>query len=506
MKTLLPITPRVWQRGYVSVLVVLALSMVLLSILIQSVRMSGTKALESQQYLNSTQALAMAESGMEIAIAEIVKKYSANSDLSASCGTGALGGLPSTKTLGATIPGSFTYLSAAPNATNSYCKIRVKGTVGTANRTIEAWLQFTQQFGTGGFGTTPTLTLDNTLGVPALAIFDLAWPVKGSDGLDRASDPNLNNNAYCSTCTTGQLWNGAKAGNGFAGAGYSQTAANGTSVEYTRTLDYNRNYIMIGLLLGGLNNNYPASVGGLEFINESTQNWVNADNKLPGCTDNNVSALVLGISAKGYGTSGNTTPPNYTASFDTVDLNGIITTGTAQGQWKRLIHYPNTDGSSPADRTGYTPMGDIFAEMYYVYKGPPVIAANAKGNKNDTSFTVDSVANLKKDDYIRASGSTAIKDFTQITSLNTATNTVYINKSLSENLNKDTICSGLCGIIPRDPTAAKLTIGGVNSVFKGLTAGIACLSNVDNNNIKILTSLSTHRIIQWHEVVSSESP
>jgi hypothetical protein len=506
MKTPLPLIHSLWQRGYVSVLVVLALSMVVLVILIQSVRMSGTKALESQQYLDNTQALAMAESGMEIAIGQIIKTYTSTSDLNTSCGTVALGSLPVTQSLGPTIPGSFTYISATPVAANSYCKIRVKGTVGSANRTIETWLQFTQQFGAGGFGKTPTLSLNNTLGAPALAIFDLAWPVKGSDGLDRASDPNLNNNAYCSTCTTGQIWNGAKPGNGFAGAGYAKTAAAGFNADYTRTLDYNRNYIIIGMLLGGLGNNYPASNGGLEFINESTQSWVYADNKLPGCTDDNVSALVLGISSIGYGTLGNTAPPNYTASFDTVDLNGIITTGTSSGQWKRLIHFPNTDGSSPADFTGYVPMGDIFAEMYYMYKGPPVFATNANGAKGKNFFTVDSVSNLNKDDYIRVSGSTAIKDFTKITSTDPSTNTVYINTTLNNTLTKDKICSGLCGIIPRDPTAAKLTIAGVNSVFKGLTAGIACISNVDNNNIKVLTSLSSHRIIQWHEVVSSELP
>lgn len=508
MKTMFTtISLRARQSGYASVLAALILAMVVLIILMQSVQMSGTKALETQQHLDSVQALALAESGMEIAVGKVTNQYNTTTDLTGSCGTGGLGTLPSSAQNLGTSAGTFTFVSAVPDSGGTYCKIRVRGTVGSANRTIETWLGFSTEFGVGGFGTAPTLTLNNTLGVPALAIFDLAWAVKGSDGTDaRSTDPNLNNNSYCYDCNVGQIWYGAKPGNGYAGAGTWQTvtATSGSTATYSRHLDYNRNYIMVGMMMGGLGGTSAAYVGGYQFINASTQAWVNADSSPAGCTDENVSALVLGISAKGYGTSGNTLPPNYSASFDTADLNGIITTGTLPGQWRRLIHYPSTTGGTPSDSTGYAPMGDIFSEIFYVYKGLPVTVSGANGSKNDNFFTVSSVTDLNVGDYIRASGSTAIKDFTKIVSINSTTNTVTINTTLNSKLNNDKICSGLCGIMPRDPTAAKLTLGGTSSVFKGLTAGIACIKNVDNTKVKVLTSTSSHRIIQWHEVLSNE--
>ena len=66
------------QQGVVSVIALLFLVSVVVFILMQSLSRSGSKALESQQYFDSTAALALAESGRELAVTSIANAVSAD--------------------------------------------------------------------------------------------------------------------------------------------------------------------------------------------------------------------------------------------------------------------------------------------------------------------------------------------------------------------------------------------------------------------------------------------
>ena len=491
MKTLLIRSSGLRQRGYVSVIAVLMLALAVLVILTQSIKMYGSKALESQEYYDSVAALAAAESGTELAKAQLVANYAGNGNLGTSCSLTT----PASNTVGR---GQFTYVSAALSSTGTYCKFRVMGTVNKANRTIETWMGFTDTIGTAGYGTAPTMTLNNNYPVQALAVFDLAWRVAGSDGQSPSSG-----NVHCTDCATNQLWFDELTGigNGLGGVGNYTTAGIGGSAPYSHTLGTSasdsRNYTMVGMLMGGSAAAPPSAVGWLKFSNTSNQPSLTAQSATgsagTGCSNDNANAVVLGISGRGAGIDPITGIANTSAGFDTANLNGIITAG----MWTKYVHYPNIDGSSP------NAVGDIFSEIFYYYKGPPVTVTGASGNKNSTTITLTNpTSSLSVGDTIKSG--VDIPDNTTITAIDASKTVLTISNKLDNKITNGTLCSGICSMVPKNSGSATLTLSrNTATLAKGWVAGIACIMGVNNNYVSVVKT-STPRVIQWHEVISGE--
>lgn len=486
MKALLHTPDQRTQRGLVSVIALLFLMSVVMFILIQSVSRSGAKALESQQYFDSVAALAVAESGTEIAKAQIIGSYLINAELNSSCSLTT----PTSNTVGL---GRFTFISAetASSTGGTYCKFRVKGTVNNAQRTIETWMNFSDEIGTTSYGKNPKLTLTNYFPVKSTAIFDLAWRVKGSDGYPNTSSTNV----YCTDCNTNQLWfdDLTGAGNGLGGVGNAASANVSESTDYSHTLGDDRNYVMVGLLMGGSASTAPSAVGGLKFSNSSNQpnslTQSTTGSAGTGCSDDNANALVLGISGQGPGLDQNG-KPDVRAGFDTADLNGII----KSAMWKKYVHYPNIDG------TTLNAAGDVFAEIFYFYKAP-VFVSGASGNKNQNTITLASATtNLQVGDYIRTNSD--LPEGTSITAINGTTLT--LNNKIINKFTGATLCSGICAMVPRSASAATLTLSrNTSTLAKGWVAGLACMKGVNNNYVKVVQT-SRPRVLQWHEVISGE--
>lgn len=234
------------QKGFVSIIALLFLSSVVVFILAQSLSMSGSKSLETQQYFDSVAALALAESGREAALAEMTNVVNMNpGNFKSNCDS-----YPSRSavSLGR---GTFNYAAPPSAATGTICRIRSRGTVGSAVRTLETTLELATVNGVGGTGDTVNLTLTNPYDVPAVAVFNLAWRRQQNTGGGQAT-------SNCSTC--GIAWNQDRiSGLNSAGSlGASQTiTANNPSASVTQTLSASRNYIEVGLVLGGTSTGGP---------------------------------------------------------------------------------------------------------------------------------------------------------------------------------------------------------------------------------------------------------
>ncbi len=120
------------QRGVVSILSLMLLVSVVIFILAKSIDMSGSRALETQQYFDSTAALALAESGKEVANASITAAVNADdAAFLASCS-----GFASSSPI-ALGQGTFQYIPSPTPSSSSLCPIRIKGSVRGASRTLE---------------------------------------------------------------------------------------------------------------------------------------------------------------------------------------------------------------------------------------------------------------------------------------------------------------------------------------------------------------------------------
>lgn len=480
------------QRGIVSVIAVLVLAMVVLVILARSVSIKGSEALESQQYSDSMAALAVAESATELAKSKIISLYE-TSGLS-SCTSGNLV-TPSPNTMG---NGTFSFGPAAVDTSNTYCKFRVKGTVGKASRTIETWIGFTDEIGTAGNGRFPSLTLKNKFApAPSLAVFNLAWIT-----FLTGSSPVL-----CSDCNSNQLWYDELTGsNKMGGVGnYTSTSVNPDSLTYQHTLGTqagdDRHYSMVGLLIGGTPANppnpaiTPTTVGWMKFSNTSsapnTSSQSASDSGLgTGCTDDSANAVVLGISGTGT---------NVNAGFDFADLNGVITTA----MWRKYVHYPNTDSTSPGLIT------DVFSEIFY-YTQEPRSYPGATGTKNSSTITFVDPVDLKVGETIKVSTNNGLPGVGEIP-YKTTIKDVDITKKIvtlsdkikTNNLNNATLCTGICSLVPQVKNASTLTLSrNSNTNAKGWVAGIACIKGAKTAT---LVTKSSPRVLKWHEVLSTDT-
>lgn len=498
------------QEGFVSVLVVLAIVMVVAVILKQSVQISATKSLTGLQQNDSVAALAQAQNGSEIAVQKLSAAFDANPDLTTSCVAGNLGLTTENTNLNGAGPASFTLVSALASS-NGYCKIRVKGSMRAAARTVETWVKLKMTYGIVGFGTNPKLQLTNPWSdVKAIGIFNTGWGVKSSDG-----HTVTGGNVDCTDCnTTNKLWytalNGT--GNDIGGAGnYSGSMNALASASYEHTLQANRNYAMVGHVLGGTSALAPTTLGNLSTSNVSndqgttTTATVKADKNW--CSsDANANAMVIGLSAKGPGInngnpdlSGKFTSAKFTFSSDTTGP-GINVTATT-GASKTYIHYPD----STVNDGLVTPIawGDVFVELYYFYQAPVNITVSSSSG---TQLTLDKTyATSLQGRYLQPSNN--INDATYIQSHTVGTSQVTLNQVPKNNVDGKTICTGICGFFPSaNNTNMTFTFGKASgTVAKAWVGGIACLKGVDDTKVKPVTGASGVTVFQWHEVLSNDS-
>lgn len=486
----------IYQRGVVSILSVLALSLVVLVILAQSLRMNGTKSLEAQQALDSVTALGIAESGMELAVSQIIRGFNNDPSLSTSCNLGptpsaefSMGGMGS--------DAGYRYMLATtvnPGASNSYCKVRVKGRVREANRTLEARLNFNQVYGTSGYGTDVSLSLQNNYGVKAVALFNLAWMSSGGVVNPEPNPPNVT----CTTCSTSTppftfAWEESKPGNGngLGGAGnYVTPISNGEIKTLTQKLQAARNYVMEGIMMGGSATAAPEFKGAVTYVNPSAgQSSQTQKNMNTWCSDPTANVALIGIAGKGPGIVNGA--PDLTAGFDQAYLGEML-----PGSFVKKVHYPN-----PGTPNAW---GDLFAEIYYYY-APNITITGASAAASSTTVTLSAANYLlanAKDLYVQ-SGSD-IPYITRITDVAADYKSFTLSRQVPK-LTNATICAGICGLIPPDKNTSvtlKLTPNGAAET-KGWIAGLSCFKGVDDRYVKVLFT-SAPRVFQWHEVISGE--
>lgn len=515
-------SPRPRQQGFVAILAVLAISMVVAVILKQSVEISATKASTGLQQSDSVAALAQAQNGTEIALQKLSAAFNANPDLTTACAASNLGLTTENTALnGSTGPASFTFVAAMASV-NGYCKIRVKGTMRAANRTIETWVKANVTYGTIGFGTNPTLTLTNTWPVvDAIGIFNTGWGVRSSDGHSVSGG-----NVDCTDCqSTKTLWYKTLTGTGrdTGGAGnYSAAIGPTSSASYSHTLEASRNYAMVGHVLGGVAGQAPTTRGSLSSSNNNNDSGTSTSATVSSgtnwCNDTSANAVVIGVSAKGPGItsglpdlSGKFTSAKFTYDSDKGTGSGPGISVAAIGPSKNYVHYPDAnvnDGLS-------TPIawGDVFVELYYFYQPPQTIKATSysallKELTLDTTYPNDKFKNL----YLQPKtyAGFTIKEGTYISgnSGNKATLSFTTGKDPTGSISSSVdICAGICGFSPSTSTSMAFTFGKASgsNLAKSWVAGITCLKGVDDTKVKPVTNSSGVTVLQWHEVLSSDS-
>ncbi len=516
MKHLTPTRRLNTARGFVSVIIMLFLATVVLFILGKSLTMSGSKSLESQEQFDGVAALALAESGREVALATITTAFNQDdTTFGSNCASFASS---SPVALGR---GSFQFVPSSTPTTTDLCPIRVQGSVNKAKRTVETQINFNSQIGTGGYGTAPTMTLRNPYSVPAAAVFNLAWRRLGSTGHNPPGGQ-----AEASTCTLpscGEQWN-LESSSGIPSVGSLGTAlsvAANSSVQVAQTIDSPRNYTEVGLILGGLSAT-PVLKGSY------------SDDKETANTANNT--ITYGTTPSGEPSAG----PQWCAAADTLvfGVSGrgdddpsaryvrvLFNTSGAPAQPMPLTyvaHYPNTDGSSP------NTFGDVFSEVWWTYN--PYIRMTGGSSAGTTTVTVTSTTGLQPDTYIQVySGAGAFPAYTRVKQVTSATTFTidqkipvitatppapgtplaytYTELAPMVNLSNAVICGGICALFNTPASnAAKTTqfsLERANSATQQWAGGFACFSGVDKTKVRYVSN-SSLRLQLWHEVLAGE--
>ena len=502
------------SRGFVSVITMLFLALVVLFILGKSLMMSGSKGLESQQQYDSVAAHALAESGLELSLGNISNAVNLNE----SAFTGKCDSFDTSSAIGLG-RGQFQYVHSSTARTSKLCPIRVKGMVNKATRTLEAQVNFEWEIGTGNYGGLPTLNpptmaLKNPYDVAAAAVFNLAWRVKDSLGHPEATG----NNAIAIPCTGCPVaWNlNSSAGNNAVGSlGSIRSVAKNSEVQVSQTLDQNRNYVEVGLILGGYSTTTPPANTGSYSDDKQTGNtsnslitYGNIPNKGLSATsrplqDNQnwcyqADTLVFGLSGRGPDTY------NYSAKLSAVDFNSNGSPAQQIG-FTYVAHYPNTDGTSLGTA------GDVYADIWYIHN-PYVYMTGATSNVlYPTTVTVTNPVTLKAGTYLKVySGTGQLQAFTQVKNDVANATTFEITKPiLSGNaLAGANICGGICALFdnPSDggaTTRLKVTRTPEAAAAQQYAGGLACFSGVDKDKIKPVTTSGKLKYL-WHEVATNE--
>lgn len=486
MKALLHAPTQRLQQGVVSVIALLFLVSVVVFILMQSLSRSGSKALESQQYFDSVAALALAESGRELAVASIANAVNANdTQFLTSCNSYASS---SPIAMGR---GTFQYSPSTTAPSSSLCPVRVTGTVGQAHRTLESKINLSYQVGTGGYGTDVNMALNNTDSKPAVAVFNLAWRRQGSTGASPSGGQAVASACILPEC--GMQWN-LESSSGLPSVGSLGTSlgvAANASVPVHQTLNSARNYVEVGLILVGkvtqpqFKGNYSSNkettnTQNIEFSRGTTpNNW---------CA-NDADTLVFGVSGRG--------DDNPSAEFSSVEFDRLGTQAQRipmgkPGEYKWTAHYPNTDGSSP------NTFGDVFSEIWYIHN-PYVLMTNA--SSSGTTITVDSTVGLSADTYIKVNTSDGIVRL-KVKSVDNdnKTFTVY---TAAPPFNGATVYGGISALFSSSETKTTFELRRANAAAQQWAGGFVCYSGVDPSKVRRVSS-SQLRVQQWHEVLNGE--
>lgn len=497
-----------------SVITMLFLALVVLFILGKSLMMSGSKGLESQQQFDSVAAQAVAESGLELSMGSISNAVSLNE----SAFTSQCDSFDTSNTIDFG-RGKFQYVHSKTTRTSKLCPIRVKGMVNNAERTLEAQVNFEWEIGTGNYGglatlNPPTMTLKNPYDVAAAAVFNLAWRVKDSLGHPEATG----NNAIgipCPGCPVAWNLNSSAGNNAVGSLGSIRSVEKNKEVSITQTLDQNRNYVEVGLILGGYSTTIPPTNTGSYSDDKQTGNtsnslitYGNIPNKGMSPTSRplqdsgnwcyQADTLVFGLSGRGPDTY------NYSAKLSAVDFN---TSGTPAQQlsFKYVAHYPNTDGTSLGTA------GDVYADIWYIYNSYANIP-NATAAVGSTTVGVTAPITLKKDTYLKVySGPGQLQGFTQVAADVKDAYSFAITKPIPAGGALDgtsTLCGGICAIFdnPSDGSAAtrlKVTRTPEAAAAQQYAGGLACFAGVDPTKIKPVTTSGKLKYL-WHEVATNE--
>lgn len=520
------------QKGFVSIIALMFLSSVVVFILTQSLSMSGTKGLETRQYSDSVAALALAESGVEVTYASLIKDTALTDNFEEACSKYAVGtdiGIGS---------GSFRYLKPTSSTTpKSVCNIRVMGTVGDAKRTIETTINFNTTVGSGGYGNSITTTLTNSYPVPVAVVFNSAWQVKSNSWRPSESQKAENSlaNASDTTCVginstnCKLLWNNRGSGNntvGSMGSTFLPIYIKG-SVTTNHALEYNRNYAEVGLLIGGKNATSPPEYVG-SYAN-SSPGWTasvasptkgfDENNKIIYYTEGTTINGQFGIPAKGNDPG----IPAWCSNADTlvfgVSGGGADPTTEQQLNQDKITQWPfftnvkfNTTGSSfdmqlgshfPNTESPYSPdmYGDIFSEIWYRHN---TYIPEMKASTNGTTLTVDTKEEIPIGTILAiTSGTGAFTGTTQIVSKVPGSEYEYlINNLPTTPLKNARVCTGTCALFgSSSENIFKLFYG--NLVTKQWVGGFTCFKGVDSKYIKTIKN-SSIRKSQWHEILSGE--
>ncbi len=489
MKAFLHARAQRLQQGLVSVIALLFLVSVVVFILMQSLSMSGSKSLETQQYFDSVAALALAEGGKEAALAGITQAVNTDeTQFLSSCGSYASS---SPIDLGR---GTFQYTPSSTTPTSTLCPIRVTGTVGQAHRTLESRINLSFQVGTGGYGTDIAMTLNNPYSVPAAAVFNLAWRRQGSTGASPAGGQAVASACILPEC--GMQWN-LESSSGLPSVGSLGTSlgvAGSASVPVHQTLDTARNYAEVGLILGGFTTQ-PERVGSYSDNKETanTQNQTTTSGTTTSghakgwCTD--ADTLVFGVSGRG--------DDNPAAAFSKVVFN---TAGNPaqpiELNW--VSHYPNTDGTSP------NMFGDVFSEIWYTHN--PRASMNT-ASSSGTTITVNSTTGLAVGTILKVlSGTGALPAYTKVATVVDSTH-FTVNQAPTTALSNATLCGGICALFDNPASAAAKTttfsLTRANAAAQQWAGGFVCYRGVDPTKVRRVAS-SHLRVQQWHEVLNGE--
>lgn len=517
MKYTMPARHLSAERGFLSVIIMLFLASVVMFILSKSLTMSGSKSLESQEQFDAVAALGLAESGLEAGLANLTTAVNLDdTTFGSSCAT-----LASSNAI-ALGRGTFQYVPSTTTPSSSVCPIRVKGHVGNANRTLESQINIKTEIGNGNFGHAPSLTLKNPYSVPAMAVFNLAWPLKRSSGhITTGNSTTATPN--CTGCIARWNLKSAGGGNNAVGSmGTSMPVAATDTVTFAETLSDDRNYVQVGLILGGAAGT-PSYIGSF------------ADNKETGNTSNNLittgniptgepssgnawcsgaDSLVLGLS--GVGPYQASPPPpayDFTAAMTSVTFNTNAGVDAAIPlTW--VSHYPNTDGTSP------NTTGDVYSEIWWTYNyylklnvssfnsGTNTITLATPMTAAQMTYLNSTNASLPKPIVKVYSGSGAFQASTRAVGAPSSTQVLIDKAPTTAPVPGSVICGGICALFknPASPGATTtLTISrtGSAATAQQYVGGMACFSGVDKTKVKRVSS-SGLNLHLWHEVLSGE--
>jgi hypothetical protein len=491
------------SKGFVTIVAVLFLLSVVLFILGKSLSMSSSKSIESQQYLDSIQALAMAENGMESAKAYLTQD---TSQLKTRCDALFSSSPPIVPTL---TGGTFSYTKPSLPSNNGFCAIRARGTVGKAQRTIEAQFNLIYQNGTAGHGDTANLTISNPYPVPAVALFNLAWQTQ-----DPISNTNPIKSNICSGCSTsnGTSWNTTTSGGGTKSVGSMGTVYPNVAANFYSTISQTlykgattsltaSNYAEVGIFLGGSTGAAPSLTGMYYGTNPTQNNNTNAlsSGSIPWTSSGSnwcdqADTLVFAASARVLNDN-----VKFLSPFSSV----IFGVGlTQQTNLSLLTYFPI---AQLPNVTGEVVTGIWYAHNYYAQLN------NASATLGSTSITVPSTTSLIRAGTILKvqSGGADFANVTRVTAdVPVGSVAITVDKPVPA-LTNATLCGGICAFFNSTTTQSTMNVtrlSGTNPAdIDDYTGGLACFKGVEKGRINPLYGKGSLSQQLWHEVISTEA-